>query len=929
MINMRSVFKALLGHLIAFGLLVGAYGLTIPASEDSVAYLNKVSAASNAAANLMVDANHKALIYFNTNDIPSDAVLRWAKLRLFLPSVRVRGSGLGVYVVTGTWNEAVASPIQPSIDPTRVGLIPPGELGTRRFVTVDVTSTVQSWISDPNTNEGFAIAPVTGGTAVASLYLTSKDGASLGLPAELDLEFKPAAVRLEDLSDSVRALLTAPGSTAEQQLPASLKALIGPVITTQANLLPDGLSLGAVVGGLGPFSYQWYKNGVAVSGGTSSTLSTVGLTSGAYMLSASNGFATVASGTFHFDPNPPIASFVLIPAGSYQRGDNLDAMPDAPVQAVSLSPYYMAVNNITQAQWDLVRTWAVGNGYTDLGVGNGKAIDHPVVGVNWYDAVKWANAASEKEGLTPLYTVGGMVLKTGTSNSVTCDWNANGYRLPTEAEWEVAARGGLTGKRFPLGDTLSQTQANYLANPGILYDSSGSANNYHPIYATGGIPYTSPVGSFAVNGYGLYDMAGNVYQWCWDWWAETAPGSDPQGAVTGTVRVRRGGGWDKDAASARCAQRGSSDPAAVENDDGFRLARSATAIGFPSVSQPVATGTAMTVNSQGAAPLSYQWLRNGVAVSGGTASILPLVGLTSGTYSVQVSNSIGMATSSGLGITDFMLPSQYRLISAGSYQIGNVIGDSDITDASIHTVNLSAFYIAVNDTTKAQWDTVRTWGLGRGYADLVEGAGKAATHPVQTVSWYDAVKWANAASEKDGLTPCYTVSSGVYRAGTIDEVACNWSANGYRLPTEAEWEVAARGGLSGKRFPLGDTISQDQANYYAYQALTYDLSRMASGYHPSYATGGAAFTSPAGSFEANGYGLCDMAGNVRQWCWDWYDASYASGTDPRGAVSGTKRVLRGGDWNYYADLARCAQRYSYAPPAANNSYGFRLARGRP
>ena len=267
-------------------------------------------------------------------------------------------------------------------------------------------------------------------------------------------------------------------------------------------------------------------------------------------------------------------------------------------------------------------------------------------------------------------------------------------------------------------------------------------------------------------------------------------------------------------------------------------------------------------------------------------------------------------------------------IPAGSYQRGNLSGDSDINDAPVQTVNLSAYYMAVNDTTKDQWDTVRTWALAHGYTDLAVGAGKASNHPVQTVSWYDVVKWANAASEKDGLTPCYSVSRTIYRTGQRDDVACNWSANGYRLPTEAEWEVASRGGLTGMRFPLGDTISQSQANYYVV-GYSYDLSGDVNGCHPTYATGKYPYTSPVGSFAANGYGLYDMAGNVLQWCWDWYGTTVA-GSNPRGASADSFRVLRGSRWDSGENHARCAQRHVGYPSYANdNGFGFRLARGRP
>ena len=278
-------------------------------------------------------------------------------------------------------------------------------------------------------------------------------------------------------------------------------------------------------------------------------------------------------------------------------------------------------------------------------------------------------------------------------------------------------------------------------------------------------------------------------------------------------------------------------------------------------------------------------------------------------------------------------PAGMALIPAGSFQIGDSLGDSYGSETPVHAVNVSAFYMEKNLVTKAQWDGVTSWAATNGYTfdsniqgEGPHGQGKAADHPVQTVNWWDCVKWCNARSEKERLVPCYTVGGSTYKTGQANPV-CNFSASGYRLPTEAEWEKAARGGLSGHRFPWGDTISWSQANYYTYGYWPiYDLNSGIT-YNPKYCDGVYPYTSPVGSFAANGYGLYDMAGNMSEWCWDWY-GSYESGSasDPTGLVSGSSRVIRGGSWCFTPDGCRVTSRGSYYPVSSYNFIGFRCAR---
>jgi formylglycine-generating enzyme required for sulfatase activity len=277
------------------------------------------------------------------------------------------------------------------------------------------------------------------------------------------------------------------------------------------------------------------------------------------------------------EPSVP-TDMALIPAGSFSMGDSLgDAWEndEVPVHTVYVSAFYMDKYEVTKAKWDGVYTWAITNGYTFSNTGSVKAVSHPVHTVNWYDCVKWCNARSQKEGLTPFYTVGLSVYKTGKENPE-CNWNANGYRLPTEAEWEYAARGGGSGQRFPWGATINHSYANYDAYGKLNYDTSPYTEyTYHPDYDDGGLPYTSPVGAFDPNGYRLYDMVGNVREFCNDWYGSYAAGSvsNPHGPAAGVSRVTRGGSFYSNAVYSRVTDRFKVDPSGKTSGRGFRSVR--------------------------------------------------------------------------------------------------------------------------------------------------------------------------------------------------------------------------------------------------------------------------------------------------------------------------------------------------------------------
>jgi sulfatase modifying factor 1 len=282
-------------------------------------------------------------------------------------------------------------------------------------------------------------------------------------------------------------------------------------------------------------------------------------------------------------------------------------------------------------------------------------------------------------------------------------------------------------------------------------------------------------------------------------------------------------------------------------------------------------------------------------------------------------------------------PSGMVYIPAGVFQMGDANSDGLLDALPLHNVTLNAFFMDRFECSREVWLATQSWSAGNGY-DIPSGSYAANAHPVQNISWYAMVKWCNARSEKEGLTPCYYTDNAqtlVYRTGSVNitNTMVKWSANGYRLPTEAEWEKAARGGTLGARYPWGDTVDASHANYSgsgdAFEGASTKTTPV------GYYNGGQL---PAGVDMANGYGLYDMAGNVWEWCWDWYGSTYyadpAANNNPRGPTSGSRRVLRSGSWlNTYGNPTgelRCAFRGNatgYFPNEATAIIGFRCVRG--
>jgi len=277
------------------------------------------------------------------------------------------------------------------------------------------------------------------------------------------------------------------------------------------------------------------------------------------------------TGNNNYTSIPPAdvpAGFVRISGGTFTMGSPVNEPgrwdDEGPQRRVTVSSFSMGINPVTvgefrrfvnaknhteakeaEATWDGSR-WdtSADASWRDYFTHD----NHPVVFVRWFYAIEYCNWLSVQEGLTPAYTISG----SGDNRTVTWNRRANGYRLPTEAEWEYACRAGTT-TAYNTVASITTVQANF-------YDTLGR---------------TTPVGNYAANGWGLHDKHGNVWEWCWDWYGSYPRNTqrDPAGASAGSDRVLRGGGWYSSVERVRSANRRFIAPSDWGYDTGFRLVR--------------------------------------------------------------------------------------------------------------------------------------------------------------------------------------------------------------------------------------------------------------------------------------------------------------------------------------------------------------------
>ncbi len=264
----------------------------------------------------------------------------------------------------------------------------------------------------------------------------------------------------------------------------------------------------------------------------------------------------------------------------------------------------------------------------------------------------------------------------------------------------------------------------------------------------------------------------------------------------------------------------------------------------------------------------------------------------------------------------FIVYDQMVSLPAGTFTMGRTSGTGYADELPTHSVTVAPFYMSKYEIKQSEWLAV----MGSNPSNFTGDTNK----PVEMVSFYDVLVYCNKRSIAEGLAPVYTISGStnptVWGAipnadnATWNAATCTWTANGYRLPTEAEWEYAARGGTNTPDYLYSGSNTVGDVSWYL--------------------TNSSNTTHTAGTKAANGLGLFDMSGNVQEWVWDWYNATYyasSSANNPTGPTTGTMHTLRGGSWEQTDSASRVVFR-SYGTPeksndrVSNSRLGFRVVR---
>ena len=460
------------------------------------------------------------------------------------------------------------------------------------------------------------------------------------------------------------------------------------------------------------------------------------------------------------------------------------------------------------------------------------AADHPVANVSWDEAMEYCRKLTETERAARRLPEG------------------YEYTLPTEAQWEYACRAGTTGAYAGDLDAMA------------WYDL-GESGEVHA------------VATKRPNAWGFFDMHGNLYEWCRDWWADDLPEGeviDPLGPTAGKFRVYRGGCWWFGADACRSAKGNGDRPGAANNRVGFRLALAPQPGLAPASVRPpdVAEAATEPVSSVAAVPPRQDSPRE------------PLLG--DPPSGVRRS---GEVMTVRFGEKASVVLCWVEPTGGDGFQMGAYADDKHREDdQKLHPVILTrGFWLGQTEVTQALWVAL----MGSNPSGF-----KGDNLPVETVSWDDAMAF------------CRKLTARERAAGRLSE------AYQFTLQTEAQWEFACRSGSRGHFAGESDGLSGG-ASWNVAEVAWYERNADQQ-------------THPVGKKRPNYWGLHDMHGNVAEWCRDWY-GEYPGGlvTDPTGPSSGRDRVYRGGSWRLDAKGCVSANRMQMAPSFRDSTIGFRLA----
>lgn len=289
--------------------------------------------------------------------------------------------------------------------------------------------------------------------------------------------------------------------------------------------------------------------------------------------------------------------------------------------------------------------------------------------------------------------------------------------------------------------------------------------------------------------------------------------------------------------------------------------------------------------------------------------LLSLVACSTDTNSTE-EESVSEPPASSQTVAKQDIPEEFVLIKGGSFQMGSPDSEPWRSEDELqHTVTISDFYMSKYELTQKEYEDI----TGNNPSNF-----SGENLPVENISWLDAVAYCNARSEKEGLSPVYTIDG--------QNVSWDKSADGYRLPTEAEWEYACRAGTTTP-FYMENSPSDKDSNYYGHYPYEIEDNYFSQGNLEVKPGEYRQTTVSVDSFSENPYGLYNMHGNVSEWVWDYYGAySTDAQTDPTGPETGTLRVYRGGGWNDFAKNMRSAYRATLEQNKGSFNIGIRLVR---